>query len=97
MPVTTLISVVLPEPLGPIRARIWPGPSVRLTWSSARKPPKATDTFSKRSNSANARLPWNGLAQRRLPAIHPFEVVPSAAHAGAEPSDQPGNAVWHEQ
>lgn len=38
IPVRTLISVVLPEPFGPMSPRISPRPRVRLTPSTARKP-----------------------------------------------------------
>ena len=39
-PVTTLNSVVLPEPFGPMSAKIEPRGTSKLTASSARRPPK---------------------------------------------------------
>src|SRR5664279_79300 len=41
MPVTQLKKVVLPAPLGPIRATISPSKMSRLTVSTARRPPKS--------------------------------------------------------
>jgi hypothetical protein len=39
MPVTALISVVLPAPLGPMRPSVCPGCTVKDTSSSATTPP----------------------------------------------------------
>ena len=43
-PETQLISVVLPEPFGPIRPKRSPGAISRLTPDSAVKPPKCLET-----------------------------------------------------
>src|SRR5213078_3814291 len=44
-PVTTLKSVVLPEPFGPMRAKIVPRGTSRLTLSRALSPPKWSERF----------------------------------------------------
>ena len=48
--VTQLNSVVLPAPFGPISPQISPSLTAQVTPSSARTPPKRTDTSSMRSN-----------------------------------------------
>src|SRR6186997_261300 len=52
VPATRLKSVVLPAPLGPISARRSPGATVRLTPSTARRPPKCLATPSSRRTSS---------------------------------------------
>src|SRR6185437_10976653 len=48
----TLMQVVLPEPLGPTRPRISPSRKVRLSPSSARKPPKRLTRLSRRRSES---------------------------------------------
>src|SRR5215467_14509266 len=55
-----LNSVVLPAPFGPIRPQISPACTAHETPSSARTPPKRTETFSTRSNAACTRLSSRG-------------------------------------
>ena len=50
-PFSTLNSVVLPAPFGPMMPRISPSPTEKLTSLTARKPPKERDSPSTRSNS----------------------------------------------
>ena len=57
-PVITLNAVDLPAPFGPMRARISPGPSSRLTSCTAASPPKRTVT----SRTASAGPPDAGEA-----------------------------------
>src|ERR1700726_2284914 len=56
MPVSTLKSVVLPAPLGPIMVKICPGLTSKLTSSTARSPPKVLLTLSTRSMGGPVRL-----------------------------------------
>ena len=56
---TQLNSVVLPAPLGPISAQIWPSSIVNERSASATMPPNSTRTSSTVSN-VNARPPWKG-------------------------------------
>src|SRR5262249_35576648 len=52
-------SVVLPAPLGPMRAVMRPASASKETWSTARRPPKSLETCSTRSSgSGTGRLPW---------------------------------------
>src|SRR3954452_16804652 len=55
-----LNSVVLPAPFGPIRAQISAARTVHETPSSARTPPKRTETSSTRSNAACTRPSSHG-------------------------------------
>ena len=48
----TLNNVVLPAPLGPMSATICPVRTVMLTWLTARRPPKSTETPSTLSSSS---------------------------------------------
>src|ERR1019366_5772114 len=57
MPVITLKKVVLPEPLGPIRPRISPSFTARLSRFKATRPPKRIDRPSQAS-SVLIGLPW---------------------------------------
>src|SRR5205823_9533443 len=50
-PETTLSSVVLPAPFGPMRPWTSPSPTVKVTPSRARTPPKARSTFSTQSGT----------------------------------------------
>ncbi len=43
-PVMALMSVVLPEPFGPMRPTTSPAATESETWSSARRPVNSTDT-----------------------------------------------------
>src|SRR5262249_44992201 len=62
VPETTLKSVVLPAPFGPTRPTISPVPTVRVTPSSARNPPKRT-AMSRSSSMIGHR----GLPRRATP------------------------------
>src|SRR5262245_26840317 len=54
-PATRLNSVVLPAPFGPMRARRSPGCTTSSTPSTARSPPNALETRSRRSASGSLR------------------------------------------
>src|SRR5919108_5782023 len=54
-PATRLNSVVLPAPLGPMRARRSPGRTASSTPSTARSPPNAFETRARRSASGSLR------------------------------------------
>src|SRR5207245_7041096 len=67
-PATRLKSVVLPAPLGPIRARRSPGRTASSTASTARSPPKALETRSRRRASGSLRLASLAVPARRVVA-----------------------------
>ncbi len=65
-PLATSISVVLPAPLPPIKATTSPSSTVRLTFDSARRPPKSCVTASISSGGAAERARstrWNGASE----------------------------------
>ncbi len=53
-PLMRLNNVVFPAPLGPMMARRSPGSTRRLTWSTARRPPNALETFERSKAGAKA-------------------------------------------
>src|SRR5262245_33650377 len=67
-PATIANSVVLPAPLGPIRAVMRPLSTASEAWSSARSPPNCLETFSTASSaSAIAALRRQGRQAGRPP------------------------------
>src|SRR4029079_5292336 len=79
-PVIVANSVVLPAPLGPIRAVMLPVAATNDALSTARRPPKCFETFSTRSNGS-------AMASLRLWL---------ASEAPAQRGDQPGDAARRE-
>src|SRR5437763_16547459 len=82
-------SVVLPAPLGPIRARRSPGRTASSTASTARSPPKALETRSRRRASGSLRLaslavPARGVVAAVERALHVLVglVLPELADGG---------------
>src|SRR5439155_3510959 len=79
-PLIRLNSVVLPAPLGPMIARRSPGPTVRLTPSTARSPPNSFESPLRLSATARSvmRLGWSDglgsasavLARREVTVVH---------------------------
>src|SRR5438128_2284223 len=75
VPVTTLNNVVLPEPLGPMRAKTAPRGTSRLTSSRALSPPKFRERFRMARIGASLTGPGPGGAPRAAAA------TPAAAEA----------------
>src|SRR5262245_19144753 len=88
-PLSTLTSVVLPAPLGPINPRISPGSTAGETWSSATNPPKRLLTAWVSSSSGSA------IAELRGPPVpghprHPARGREQRAWDGAQAFDAQG-------
>src|SRR5262245_16042275 len=79
-PEMTLISVVLPEPFGPITARMSPSSSARLTSESACTPAKSLLTDSTSSFTCAVEPPWLLLQRQHLPGIEVRDARALAAH-----------------
>src|SRR6266446_5391867 len=69
-PLIRLKSVVLPAPLGPMIARRSPGPTVRLTPSTARRPPNSLQRPLRLSAAATRPVTSAGLARREVAVVH---------------------------
>src|SRR5262245_38117896 len=73
VPETQLMSVVLPDPFGPISPKRSPGATATLTSDRAAKPPKLFDTFStrRRGSPVTGHPSWlRGLAPEPLHEPH---------------------------
>src|SRR5690606_17335053 len=98
IPVSTLNTVVLPAPLGPIRLKISPWRTSKSTLSTARKPPNCT-VSPRTSSSAMGFTPRRGARPLRRdrggppPAAQP-DFQPAALGAGAQ---QPVGPQDHNQ